>query len=208
MKCDKCGAPSVYHSTLIVNGVSKNTNLCRDCALKEGVFNQQKTSLFDEMFSSFSDLLGYEQVENVVCPVCKTSLREFKSTGRLGCPNCYDVFRSEVLNIVKRIAPFETHKQDAIKAKVKPEQPSKEDKIRGIGISFNNVVAENMEYYDLFTDTGEVIKERTLERTINDIKKKFGKNAVLKGMNLLDGATTIKRNDLIGGHNAERKDED
>jgi DNA polymerase V len=85
---------------------------------------------------------------------------------------------------------------------------SKEDKIRGIGISFNNVVSENMEYYDLFTDTEEIKKERELERTINDIKKKFGKNSVLKGMNLLDGATTIKRNDLIGGHNAERKDED
>ena len=85
---------------------------------------------------------------------------------------------------------------------------SKENKIRGIGISFNNVVSENMEYYDLFTDTEEVEKERDLERTINDIKKKFGKNSVLKGMNLLDGATTIKRNDLIGGHNAERKDED
>jgi DNA polymerase V len=65
-----------------------------------------------------------------------------------------------------------------------------------------------MEYYDLFTDTEEIKKERELERTINDIKKKFGKNSVLKGMNLLDGATTIKRNDLIGGHNAERKDED
>ena len=85
---------------------------------------------------------------------------------------------------------------------------SKVDKIRGIGISFNNVVSETMEYYDLFTDSEEVEKERELERTINDIKKKFGKNSILKGMNLLEGATTIKRNDLIGGHNAERKDED
>ena len=64
MKCDKCGAPSVYRSTLIVNGVSQTTNLCRDCAIKEGVFNQ-KTSLFDDLFSSFSDLLGYEKVENL-----------------------------------------------------------------------------------------------------------------------------------------------
>ena len=130
MKCDRCDNPSVYHSTLIVNGVSKNTNLCRECAIKEGVFNQQKPSLFDEMFASFSDLLGYEQVENVVCPVCKTSLREFKSTGRLGCPNCYDMFRDEISKIIKRIAPFETHKQDTIKTKVKSEKLSKEDKIK------------------------------------------------------------------------------
>jgi DNA polymerase V len=35
-----------------------------------------------------------------------------------------------------------------------------------------------------------------------DIKKKFGKNAVLKGMNLKDGATTKERNQQIGGHKA------
>lgn len=142
MKCDRCGAPSVYHSTLIVNGVSKNTSLCRECALKEGVFNQQKTSLFDEMFSSFSDILGFEQVENVLCPVCKTSLREFKSSGRLGCPNCYDMFREEISKIVKRIAPFESHKQDAIKAKVKPEKLSKEDKIKQLRAEMKLAVSE------------------------------------------------------------------
>ena len=35
-----------------------------------------------------------------------------------------------------------------------------------------------------------------------DIKKKFGKNAILKGMNLEDGATTMERNKQIGGHKA------
>ena len=115
MNCDKCGKPSVYHSTLVVNGVSRTTNLCRDCAIKEGVFNSQPTSLFDDMFSVFSDFLPFEQVENLVCPVCKTSLREFKSTGRLGCPSCYDTFRDEISKIVKKIAPFETHKPDLIK---------------------------------------------------------------------------------------------
>ena len=35
-----------------------------------------------------------------------------------------------------------------------------------------------------------------------DIKKKFGKNAILKGMNLLDGATAKERNEQIGGHKA------
>lgn len=80
--------------------------------------------------------------------------------------------------------------------------------IRGIGISFNNVVSEDLEYVDLFTDHEEIIKERNLEKTIIDLKKKFGKNSVLKAMNLSEGATTIKRNKLIGGHNAEREDAD
>lgn len=142
MKCNKCGAPSVYHSTLIVNGVSQRTSLCRDCAIKEGVFNQGP-SLFDDMFSSFSDLLGYEQVENIVCPVCKTSLREFKSTGKLGCPNCYDMFREEISRILKRIAPFELHKQEPIKTRqVKSEKLSKEDKIKQLREEMKSAVSE------------------------------------------------------------------
>ncbi|MBO6108983.1 MAG: DNA methylase [Eubacterium sp.] len=44
------------------------------------------------------------------------------------------------------------------------------------------------------------MKERRLQHAILDIQKKFGKNALLKGMNLEDGATTIERNGQVGGH--------
>ena len=54
----------------------------------------------------------------------------------------------------------------------------------------------------------DVIKERKLEQTINSLKTKFGKNSIIKAMNLDEGATTIKRNKLIGGHNAETEDAD
>ena len=39
-----------------------------------------------------------------------------------------------------------------------------------------------------------------MQRAILDIKKKFGKNAILRGMNLEEGATGVQRNGLIGGH--------
>ncbi len=130
MKCDKCGRPSVYRSTLIVNGVSQTTNLCRDCAINEGVFSTEPTSLFDDIFSSFADFLPFEKVENLVCPVCKTSLREFKTTGQLGCPNCYETFRDEISKVVKKIAPFDRHKQGQITTKKETKKKqTKEDKI-------------------------------------------------------------------------------
>ena len=44
------------------------------------------------------------------------------------------------------------------------------------------------------------LQERELQRSILDIKKKYGKNAILKGMNFEEGATTIERNSQIGGH--------
>ena len=45
-------------------------------------------------------------------------------------------------------------------------------------------------------------REKTIQETVIKIKNKFGKNSVLKGMNLEEGATTTDRNRQIGGHKA------
>ena len=45
-------------------------------------------------------------------------------------------------------------------------------------------------------------KERKLQEAMLTIKKKYGKNAILKGMNLEEGATAMERNKQIGGHKA------
>ncbi len=66
---------------------------------------------------------------------------------------------------------------------------------------------------DLFTDyqaleeqkqneETELKKERAIQEAVLSVKKKYGKNAILKGMNLEEGATTMERNHQIGGHNA------
>ncbi len=73
-------------------------------------------------------------------------------------------------------------------------------KIRRINISFNDVADEAYVQYDLFTNPEEIDKERKLARAMIEMKKKYGKNAILKGMNLEKGGTTIERNAQIGGH--------
>ena len=75
--------------------------------------------------------------------------------------------------------------------------------IRKINISFNNVKEDSYKTIDLFTNIEEDKKEEAIQEAILSIKKKFGKNAILKGMNLEEKATTKKRNTLIGGHNGE-----
>jgi len=45
-----------------------------------------------------------------------------------------------------------------------------------------------------------------MQKAMIDIKKKFGKNAILKGMNLEEGATTMERNRQIGGHKSGNGD--
>jgi len=67
-------------------------------------------------------------------------------------------------------------------------------------VTFNNVVDEAYQQYDLFTDPAELEREHRMQKAMLDIKEKYGKNSILKGMNLQDGATTIERNRQIGGH--------
>ena len=83
------------------------------------------------------------------------------------------------------------------------ERTNKNHPIRQIGISFCDVLDEYYETYDLFSNIDDLEEEKRLQKAIIDIKKHFGKNAVLKGMNKLEKATTEKRNLLIGGHNAK-----
>ena len=80
---------------------------------------------------------------------------------------------------------------------------NREFPIRRIGISFNNVINEEFASLTLFTDLEEEQKERNIQKAILSIKKKYGKNSIVKGMDLQEKATTRKRNKLVGGHNGE-----
>lgn len=72
-----------------------------------------------------------------------------------------------------------------------------------LNIAFARLVDERNVQYDLFTDVQAIEKERRLQRTIVNMKDKYGKSAIFKGMNLMDGAKTLERNGQIGGHNAK-----
>ena len=94
--------------------------------------------------------------------------------------------------------------------------------IRRINISANNVILEShmkkdnkktFKQLDLFTDYNledkknkakekAIKKERKIQEAIISIKKKYGKNAVLSGLNFEEGATSRDRNERIGGHRA------
>lgn len=92
--------------------------------------------------------------------------------------------------------------------------------VRRVNVVAANVIPENkipekpaFEQMDLFTDyealekeqrqeEKEREKEKRIQHAVLDIQKKFGKNAILKGMNFEEGAMTRERNGQIGGHKA------
>ena len=59
----------------------------------------------------------------------------------------------------------------------------------------------NPQYYQKY-EKESLEKEKNLQKATLKIKQKYGKNAILKGMNLEEGATTRERNEIIGGHKA------
>ena len=74
--------------------------------------------------------------------------------------------------------------------------------IRRIGLCFSNIVDEHCEGYDLFTNMYEVERERNREKVALAVTSKYGKNALLRGVNFLECSTQRERNTFIGGHRA------
>lgn len=134
------------------------------------------------------DLVEQHLVTRHIALYVGYSNKKIKATGgslKIGvCTNSYRILLSEFITLYKRT----THLNCPI---------------RRLGISFGGVIDEKYEAYDLFTDYQEIEKERKLQEALINIKGRYGKNAVFKGMDLLENATTLKRNKLIGGHNGE-----
>ena len=73
-------------------------------------------------------------------------------------------------------------------------------KVHNIMLNFNGIAPEDEGQLSLFVDEEDVVEERSRQEAILDVKRKFGKNALLKGIDLMPQATQRDRNRLIGGH--------
>ena len=77
--------------------------------------------------------------------------------------------------------------------------------IRRIEVCANRVAPENYVQYSLFDDPKQTDKERHLQEAVLNVKQRYGKNAIMRGSNLLECSSYRERNDQIGGHRAERR---
>ncbi len=72
---------------------------------------------------------------------------------------------------------------------------------RRIGVNADRTITDNQSFQlNLFTDYGALEKERQIQSAMLAVRKKYGASSIVKGFNLLEGATTIERNGQIGGH--------
>ena len=73
--------------------------------------------------------------------------------------------------------------------------------VRRLGVAANDTHNECLQL-DMFTDYEALENDEKVQRVILSIRRKYGSNAILKGMNYLEGATARERNTQIGGHRA------
>ena len=107
MVCDNCGSTdAVVHLTQIVNNQMSTHRLCEKCAAEKGLETTPEPSAFP-----LTDLLaqmGKEpspeaETAAAQCSFCGLTFRDFRETGRLGCPHCYETYASHLQRLLRRV---------------------------------------------------------------------------------------------------------
>lgn len=122
---------------------------------------------------SLSLMLGYSNALHLPCAAGSVTLHT--------ASNSYRVILPYVLDLYRRIA-------------------EKDKGIRRLSLSCSRIAREGYVQYDLFTNPAETERDRRLTEAALAIKKRYGKNALVRGMDLEKAATTMERNRQIGGH--------
>ena len=134
MKCEKCNEnEAAIHFTQVKEGKVVSLNLCQSCAEKYGMkgakFDSKAQPAFapeakSEVLSELVESARLNQVEK--CPFCGSTLDDIKSTGRLGCAQCYFTFENQVDVLLRRIQGSSFH---VGKRSVKPDDQAFNDQV-------------------------------------------------------------------------------
>jgi protein arginine kinase activator len=110
MLCDNCGSGEAeIHLTQIVNNEMRTLHLCQACAAQKGVEgttvppNFPLADLLSQMGKEASPAPGGSAGPPAPCGFCGLSFKEFRDSGRLGCPNCWSAFEPQLRALLRRI---------------------------------------------------------------------------------------------------------
>ncbi|MBT8397141.1 MAG: excinuclease ABC subunit B [Gemmatimonadetes bacterium] len=115
--CDSCGEPgAVVHLTQVVNNETTTSHLCEKCAAEKGVHTSVPVSPSNLPLADFLAKMGGEDPpeaggldQDLSCPFCGLSTKDFREVGRLGCPQCYPTFEEYLRGLLRRIHGGTTH---------------------------------------------------------------------------------------------------
>jgi len=105
-KCSICGAEAQRQFTEIVGGKRHSTPLCLECANKQDLTAppSRKPRPAKMKLKLQAQVLGPGLPSTTLrCPDCGIRLVDLRKSGRVGCPRCYEVFRKQILPLLKRV---------------------------------------------------------------------------------------------------------
>lgn len=109
MKCDLCDKEAVVHLTQVVNGEMKEVHLCEEHAKEQGIDIHSPISITDILMGLGEAKQGIEHQFSPSCPRCGMAREEFRRSGRLGCPDCYNTFMAELAVAIKAMHHSSQH---------------------------------------------------------------------------------------------------
>ncbi len=137
--CEHCKEPATIHLTQIIGGKLCKVDLCAKCPKAKNIEENTGFSLADELLGLGAGENIKPQEGELVCPVCGFSQPEFKKSGRLGCPACYDTFAEGLSSLLKTMhrgvkhtgkMPARFQRGEQIRARVRELQDQLREAVR------------------------------------------------------------------------------
>lgn len=111
MKCDHCDKPAVVHEVVIKAGATREVHLCAEHAAQKGyqVPTVPVTQLLAQFAGAAVPAITRSASAATACPACGLTFAEFRQTGVLGCPNCYEAFMPQIGVVIERAQAGAVH---------------------------------------------------------------------------------------------------
>jgi protein arginine kinase activator len=116
------------------NGV-RQVRLCEQCAAERGLQASVATppAAIGDFLQSVQQHISPSQTDAVRCSFCSSTLRDFRQTGRLGCPYCYTAFEQSLRDLLKKVHGQAQHKgreYAAANVSIDAQQSASPDRLR------------------------------------------------------------------------------
>jgi protein arginine kinase activator len=131
MVCENCRErEAVIHLTQIVDNSVTTMHLCEPCAAEKGVETGTSVAKFPlgDFLATLGKTGGSEPAEaglDLPCRACGATLRDFRTTGRLGCAVCYESFEAHLRDLLRRLHGSATHVGEPYHDSAKAEKAAK-----------------------------------------------------------------------------------
>lgn len=108
--CEHCKEPATIHLTQIINGVVHKIDLCAKCPNAKNIDDPTGFSLADQLLGLGAAEEMKVNGDELACPRCGFTQNDFKKSGRLGCPVCYETFRNGLEPLLRNMHRGGLHK--------------------------------------------------------------------------------------------------